>query len=334
MELTYGQAIREALYHELEADPLTVFFGEDIRYNVYGYTDKLVNHFGHDRVIDTPLSEAGVVGTSVGAAMCGLKTIVDLTVANFLFVAMDQLVSIASKTNYMYNGQFKMPVTIMCSTLYNASNSAQHSDRPHPIFMNLPGLKILAPSTPQDAYSLLRAAVNDNNPVIYFSDRNLFYSKENVDFNKKVEIGKAAILKEGNDITIVSISGCTKFAMNILPELDRQNISAEVVDVRTLAPLDKQTILNSVKKTGRVVIADTANKTCSAASEISSIIAEEAFFSLKAPVGIVAHEDVPVPFAKNLEILLLPTQEKLLNKVIATVNKDKRNIEKEILHYS
>src|SRR3954466_1695696 len=128
MVVTYGEAIREALYQELNADPLTVLFGEDIRYNIYGYTDKLVEIFGHDRVIDTPLSEAGVVGTSVGAAMCGLKTIVDLTVANFLFVAMDQLVSIASKTNYMYNGQFKIPVTIMCSTLYNGSNSAQHSD--------------------------------------------------------------------------------------------------------------------------------------------------------------------------------------------------------------
>src|SRR5687767_53367 len=154
MEMTYGEAIREALHHELDADPLTVLFGEDIRYNIYGYTDKLLDSFGQERVIDTPLSEAAVVGTSIGASMCGLKTIVDLTVANFLFVAMDQIVSIASKTNYMYNGQFKLPVTIMCSTLYNASNAAQHSDRPHPIFMNIPGIKIVAPSSPQDAYSL------------------------------------------------------------------------------------------------------------------------------------------------------------------------------------
>jgi acetoin:2,6-dichlorophenolindophenol oxidoreductase subunit beta len=323
MEITYGEAIREALYQELKADPLTVLFGEDIRYNLYGYTDKLVDIFGTERVIDTPLSEAAVVGTSVGAAMCGLRTIVDLTVANFLFVAMDQLVSIASKTNYMYNGQFKLPVTIMCATLYNGSNSAQHSDRPHPLFMNMPGFKVIAPSSPQDAYSLLRSAIRDNNPVIFFSDRSVFYSKEDVDFDKEIEIGKAAILQEGDDITIISISGCRKAVLNILPELERKNISAEVIDLRTLIPLDKETILKSVRKTGRVVIADTANKTCSAASEISSILAEEAFFHIKAPIGIVAHEDVPVPFAKNLEIQLLPTQEKLLEKVMATMVKTK-----------
>jgi acetoin:2,6-dichlorophenolindophenol oxidoreductase subunit beta len=326
MEMTYGEAIREALHQELNDDPLTVLFGEDIRYNIYGYTGKLVETFGHDRVIDTPLSEAALVGTSVGAAMCGLKTIVDLTVANFLFVAMDQIVSIASKTNYMYNGQFKLPVTIMCSTLYNASNAAQHSDRPHSIFMNIPGLKVIAPSMPQDAYSLLRSAIRDNNPVIYFSDRTLFYSKQEVDLDLQIEIGKAAVVREGSDITIVSISGCTKLAVDILPELGRLNISAEIIDVRTLVPLDKQTILDSVRKTGKVVIADTANKTCSAASEIASILAEEAFFSLRAPIGIVAHEDVPVPFAKNLELQLLPTKEKLLKKVVATVNQDKKEI--------
>lgn len=329
MEITYGEAIREALHQELMADPLTVMFGEDIRYNIYGYTDKLVDNFGHERVVDTPLSEAAVVGTSIGAAMCGLKTIVDLTVANFLFVAMDQIVSIASKTSYMYNGQFKLPVTIMCSTLYNASNSAQHSDRPHSIFMNIPGLKVVVPATPQDAYSLLRSAINDNNPVLYFSDRTLFYTKQVVDFDLQIEIGKAAVIQEGLDITIVAISGCTKLAMDILPELSRLNISAEIIDVRTLVPLDKQTILDSVRKTGKVVIADTANKTCSAASEIASIIAEEAFFSLKAPIGIVAHENVPVPFAKNLETLLLPTKEKMLTKVLATIGQQQKVIDSQ-----
>jgi pyruvate/2-oxoglutarate/acetoin dehydrogenase E1 component len=326
MELTYGAAIREALYQELKKSETTVLFGEDIRYNIYGYTDKLVDAFGKERVIDVPLSEAAVVGTALGASMCGLHTIVDLTVANFLFVAMDQIVSIASKTSYMYNGQFKLPMTIMCSTLYNASNAAQHSDRPHSIFMNIPGLKVVAPSSPQDAYSLLRAAIQDNNPVLYFSDRNLFYSKQDVDLDLQVPIGKANVIMEGSDVTIVSISGCTKSAFDIQPQLEEMGISAEIVDVRTLAPLDKETILNSVRKTGRVVIADTANKTCSAASEIASIIAEEAFFSLEAPIAIVAHEDVPVPFAKNLELILLPTKEKLLQKIITTYNQSKNQL--------
>ena len=319
MKITYGEAIREALFKELENDQSVVLFGEDIQHNLYGYTDNLVNIFGKKRIINIPLSEAAVVGSAIGAAMCGLKTIVDLTVANFLYVAMDQIVNVAAKTNYMYNGQFKLPLTIMCSTFYNGSNAAQHSDRPHPIFMNVPGLKVVAPTCPQDAYSLLHSAIVDDNPVIYFTDRKLFYAEADVDVNCKIEIGHAAVLTEGSDITIITISGCTKMAIDILPELKIKNISAEVIDVRSLVPLDKTTIKKSVKKTGRVVIADTANKTCSAASEISSILAEELFYELKAPIGIVAHEDVPVPFAKNLELQIIPTKEKIFQKVIDIV---------------
>lgn len=316
MKITYGGAIREALFKELENDQHVVLFGEDIQHNLYGYTDNLVNIFGKKRIINTPLSEAAVVGTGIGAAMCGLKTIIDLTNPNFLFVAMDQIVNMAAKTNYMYNGQFELPLTIMCVTLYNTSSAAQHSDRPHPIFMNVPGLKVVAPACPQDAYSLLRTAIVDKNPVIYFADRTLFYSEADVDVNCKIEMGQAAVLTEGRDITIVAISGCTQMALDILPELNNNNISAEIIDVRSLVPLDKNTIKKSVHKTGRVVIADTANKSCSAASEISSILAEDLFSALKAPIGIVACDDVPVPYAKNLELQIMPTKEKLCQKVI------------------
>jgi pyruvate/2-oxoglutarate/acetoin dehydrogenase E1 component len=316
MKITYGEAIREALFKELENDPSVVFFGEDIQHNLYGYSGNLLKTFGKKRIINTPLSEAAIVGSAIGAAMCGLKTIIDLTVANFLFVAMDQIVNMAAKTNYMYNGQFELPLTIMCGTFYNCGNAAQHSDRPHPMFMNVPGLKIVAPTCPQDAYSLLRASIVDKNPVIYFSDRSLFYTEAEVDENCKIELGQAAVLKEGNDITIIAISGCAKMALDILPELKNNNISAEIIDIRSLVPLDKNTIKKSVLKTGRVVIADTANKTCSAASEISSILAEELFSALKAPIGIVAYDDVPVPFAKNLELQIMPTREKIFQKVI------------------
>jgi acetoin:2,6-dichlorophenolindophenol oxidoreductase subunit beta len=319
MEITYGEAIREALDIELGKDENVILFGQDIQHNVYGYTGNLVNKYGSKRVINTPLSESAVVGTAIGAAMCGLKTIVDLTVGNFLYVAMDQIASIAAKNSYMYNGQFKLPLTIMCSTLYNTSSAAQHSDRPHPMVMNVPGLKVVSPASPQDAYSLLRTSINDNNPVIYFSDRSVFYSKEDVDLDCNVNIGQASILKQGSDITIVTISGCIQLALDILPELNKSNISAEVIDVRTLVPLDIETIKSSVKKTGRVVIVDTANKTCSAASEISSLLAEDIFYNLKAPIGIVAYDDVPVPFAKKLELEIMPTKEKLLSKVIAVM---------------
>ena len=316
MQISYGEAIREALFKELENDQSVVLFGEDIQHNLYGYTDKLVNIFGKKRIINIALSEAAVVGSAIGAAMCGLKTIVDLTVANFLFVAMDQIVNMAAKINYMNNGQFKLPLTIMCGAFYNCSNAAQHSDRPHPIFMNVPGLKIVAPSRPQDAYSLLRTAIIDENPVIYFADRTLFYTKEDVDINCKIEIGQAAVLTEGKDVTIITISGCAKMALEILPELKNNHISAEIIDVRSLVPLDINTIKKSVNKTGRVVIADTANRSCSAASEISSMLAEDLFSALKAPIGIVACDDVPVPFAKNLELQIMPSKEKIFQKVM------------------
>ena len=323
MEITYGEAIRDALDKELENDESVVLFGQDIQHNVYGYTGNLLNKYGAKRIINTPLSESAVVGTAIGAAMCGLKTIVDLTVGNFLYVAMDQISSIAAKNAYMYNGQFKLPLTIMCSTLYNTSSAAQHSDRPHPMVMNVPGLKVVAPATPQDAYSLLRASIVDENPVIYFSDRSIFYTKEDVDLNYSVEIGLASMLKRGSDITIVTISGCIKLALDIQPELNNINISAEIIDIRSLVPLDIETIKSSVRKTGRVVIVDTANKTCSAASEISSLLAEDIFYNLKAPIGIVSYDDVPVPFAKNLELQIMPTKEKLLHKVITIMQDHK-----------
>lgn len=316
MKMTYGKAIREALKKELENDTSVVFFGEDLHHNLYGYTDNLVNLFGEKRIINMPISEASVVGTAIGAAMSGLKTIVDLTVANFIYMAMDQIVNMAAKTNYMYNGQFELPITIMCGEFYNVSNAAQHSDRPHSMFMNVPGLKIVMPTNSQDAYSLLRTSIADKNPVLYFSDRSLFYGETEVDENCKIELGKAALLKEGSDLTIITIAGCAKMAMELLPELYDRNISAEIIDVRSLVPLDKNTIYKSVQKTGRVVIADTANKSCSVASEISSILAENLFHVLKAPIGIVAYDDVPVPFAKNLEMEIMPTKEKILSKVL------------------
>jgi pyruvate dehydrogenase E1 component beta subunit len=204
----------------------------------------------------------------------------------------------------------------MCGEFYNVSNAAQHSDRPHSMFMNVPGLKIVMPTNSQDAYSLLRTSIADKNPVLYFSDRSLFYGEIEVDENCKIELGKAALLKEGSDITIITIAGCTKMAIELLPELYDLNISAEIIDVRSLVPLDKNAIKKSVQKTGRVVIADTANKSCSVASEISSILAEDLFHALKAPIGIVAFDDVPVPFARNLEMQIIPTKEKILNKVL------------------
>lgn len=326
MNLSYGEAMREALFMELHENQDTIMFGQDIEHNLYGYTKDLKNIYGAMRIKDTPLSEAAVVGTGIGAAMCGIRTIIDLTVSNFLYVAMDQIVNMAAKTIYMYDGQFRLPLTIMCSSMYKCGNGAQHSDRPHPMFMNVPGLKIATPSTPQDAYSLLRSSINDNSPVIYFSDRTLFYDKADVNLDLQIGLGKANIISQGKNLTLIAISGSLSIALATANELKTVNdISIELIDVRTLAPLDRATILQSVIKTGRVVIVDTAHKTCSAASEISSIIAEEAFEYLKSPIGIVSYEDCPIPFSNELEVILAPSKEKLLNKILFTLNFGKKS---------
>ena len=322
MKLNYGCAIREALNKELKSELPTVFFGQDIHYNIYGYTENLVNEFGEERVINTPISENSVVGMAIGAAICGVRTIVDLTVANFLYMAMDQIVNMASKNAYMYNGAFNLPITIMCGEFYNVGNAAQHSDRLHSLFINFPGLKIVAPASAQDAYSLLRSAINDNNPVLYFSDRSLFYTENDVDLNMKIDIGRASIIEkhENSTITVVAISGCVQLVIDLISDLKKMNINIDLIDLRSIVPLDIDLIFDSVKRTGRIVIVDTSNRSGSIASHISSIVSENLFSFLKAPIAIVAFDDVPVPFANNLEKILMPTKEKIYNKVIQIHN--------------
>lgn len=314
MILKYGEAIQRALYDALNCDEKVFFFGEDDKHNLYGYTEGLYNKFGPDRVRDIPLSEAGAVGIACGAAICGLRPILDLTTENFLYVAMDQICSIAAKTSYMYGGHYSVPITLFCSSMSIGGNAAQHSDRIHSLFMNVPGLKIICPSSPQDIYSMLRAAVEDDNPVLCFADRSLFWLEENVDFKKKIPIGSANIVHKGNDITVVSVSGCYKYVEEIWQE-KKNDISIEVIDVRTVVPLDFETIKKSVMKTGRLVICDTANRTGCLAGHISSLIAENAFEHLRAPIGIASCYDAPVPYAKVLEQEVLVSKMKILNEI-------------------
>jgi pyruvate/2-oxoglutarate/acetoin dehydrogenase E1 component len=318
MKLNYGQAIREALHIELKSDLPTVFLGQDLHYNIYGYTENLVNDLGEEKVINTPISENSIVGMAIGAAVCGVRTIVDLTVANFLYMAMDQIVNMASKNAYMYNGELKLPITIMCGEFYDVGNAAQHSDRLHSMFINFPGLKIVAPATPQDAYSLLRSGINDNNPVLYFSDRSLFYTENEVDLDMKIDLGRASIIEQkyNSTITVVAISGCVKLVMDLISDLKKVNICIDLIDLRSIVPLDVDLIFDSVKRTGRIIIVDTSNRSGSIASHISSLVSENLFSFLKAPIAIVAFEDVPVPFANNLEKLLMPTKDKIYNKIL------------------
>ncbi len=315
MRLTYGNAICKALYDELEKDDNVVVFGEDIQSNLYGYTEGLSDKFGSNRIINIPLSEAGIMGMVCGAAMCGLRPVLDLTLPNFLYVAMDQIASIAAKTRYMYNGVYSLPMTIFCSSMCGSGNAAQHSDRLHSLFMTIPGLKVICPATPQDMYSLLRAAIEDNNPVICFADRTLFWQEDEVLLEKKVSIGSANRIFKGDDLTIVTVSSCLAMVKEIIPVMEKKGISIELIDVRTVVPLDYKTIQKSVKKTGKILICDTANRTGSLASEIASLIVQHDFYSLKEPIKIVACEDIPIPFASNLEKEILVTKDKILKAI-------------------
>lgn len=310
-KLTYGQALREAIYDEMAEDSDIVFMGEDIRYNLYGYSEGLWEEFGDHRVLDTPLSEAAVVGAAIGASMCGVRAIVDLTVSNFLYVAMDQIVDMAAKIRYQCGGQYKVPMTIIVSSVYGVGAGTQHSDRPHPMFMNVGGIKVVIPSTPQDMYSLLRRSIREENPVLFFWDKTLFYKEGDVDKNHSIAIGKSAIVKEGDEVTVFAIGGCVGMAMEAATICESKGISVRIVDVRTLAPLDAEMILHAVKETGKVVIVDFANKICSAASEIASIIAESGFHWLQAPIKIIACETMPLPYSKKLEAELIPSVGKI-----------------------
>jgi len=316
-ELNYLQAINEAQREELERDDSVIVFGEDVRSNLWGGT-AFAKDFPKERVFDTPLSEEGFTGAAVGAAMRGLRPVVDLTISSFLYRAADALVNGAAKSRYMFGGQATIPVTFRAAMMYGANIGAHHSDRPYPMFMNVPGLKVVAPASAFDVKGLLKAAIRDDNPVLVFEDVALWFSSEHVpEEDYVVPLGVADVKRCGSDVTVVAIAGGVRSALEAADTLAAEGISAEVVDPRTLVPLDAETILQSVAKTGRLVVVDPAHRTCSAASEISALVAEEAFDALRAPIVRVTTPDVQIPFAPEMEQPLYPNAE----RVVAAVKK-------------
>jgi len=304
--ITYLDALGLAQREEMERDASVIIIGEDISLyaagGAYGNVDS-------KRIRSAPISENGFAGMAVGAAMTGLRPIVDLTIASFVYLASDPIINQAAKVRYMTGGQFKVPVTFRASMWHNQANAAQHSDRPYPMFMNIPGLKIVTPATPSDAKGLLKAAIRDDSPVLVFEDNDLWAVKEEVPIDPDfiVPLGKAAIRREGSDVTIVSVAGCLKPSLDAAAALAKDGINAEVVDLRTLVPMDTDAILNSLGKTGRIVIADYAHRTCGAAAEIAAIVAEEGFDLLKKAVRRVTTPDVQIPFSPPLEAPLYPS---------------------------
>jgi pyruvate/2-oxoglutarate/acetoin dehydrogenase E1 component len=320
-QLTYLQAIRQALTEEMERDPATFIMGEDVVLSAFGSTRGLFERFGAERVRDTPISEAGFVGAAVGAAMAGMRPICEIEIAPFIYCAFDQIVNQAAKLRYMSGGQARLPITFR--TLYGAAGgaAAQHSETVYPHLLPVPGLKIVAPSGPADMKGLLKSAIRDDNPVIVFEHAALGRSREEVpDGDFLVPLGKASVKREGKDVTVVAIGAMVPRAMAVANRLARDGIEAEVVDPRTLAPLDEQALLNSLGKTNRMVIVDEAHLHGSAASEIAATMVEKGFDLLDAPIRRVAALDVPIPFSRPLEAAVLPDERRIEEAIRAVLD--------------
>lgn len=313
--ITYLEAIYQAQKEEMERDQSVFLMGEDVRCNVFGTTTGFVDLFGEERVRDTPISENGFIGAAGGAAMVGMRPIVDTTISSFLFPAMDQICSIIAKSRYIYGGQATLPLVIRSCLFYGNSNAAQHSDRPYSMFMNMPGLKIIAPSNAADMKGLLKAAIRSDDPVLSFEDSTCWMAKGEVpdDIDHVVPLGKGDVKREGSDVTIIGIAGGVNVALKAAKMLEGEGISAEVIDPRTLVPLDRELILASVRKTGRAICVDPAHLTCSAASEIAATIVEHAFDALKGPVVRVTTPDTHLPFSPHMEKPLYPSAERIVD---------------------
>lgn len=308
---TFFDAISLAQAEEMARDRNVILIGEDqALYAASGMFGDVEPH----RIRSAPISELGFSGMAVGAAMTGLRPIVDLTIASFVYLASDQIINQAAKLRYMTGGQFRVPVVYRASMWHNQSNAAQHSDRPYPMFMNAPGLKVVVPSTPTNVRGLLKAAIRDDDPVVFFEDNDLWPLKEQIpeDPDFVMPLGKAEVVREGGDITFITVGACRHAALAAAGELQGEGIGSTVIDVLSLVPMDRDTILSAAAKTGRVVVVDTAHLTCSAASEIAATIAEKAFDSLKKPILRVTAPDVNVPFSPALEKGLFPTKHSVL----------------------
>jgi pyruvate dehydrogenase E1 component beta subunit len=314
-ELTYGEAVKEALAEELRRDPTVFMIGEDIA--EAGTTFKvllgLVDEFGPQRIIDSPISEAGIAGMAVGAAMTGMRPVVDIMFGDFIGLTMDQMMNQAAKTHYMSGGKLKVPVVFRTTMGATRRSAAQHSQSLHAWLSHVPGLKVVVPSTPYDAKGLLKTAIRDDNPVAFFEDKMMYQLKGKVPATDyTIPFGVADIKREGSDITLVATSSMVHVALEAANRLAEIGLSAEVIDPRTTFPLDKQTLIESAKKTSRAIVIDEGYERYGVTAEIASVIADGAFYYLDAPVKRMGAMDVPIPFSPVLEDLTVPTAQTVL----------------------
>jgi len=318
-EITYRDALREALREEMLRDETVFILGEDVgRYwkGAFRVTKGLAEEFGDERVRDTPISESAIVGVAIGAAITGMRPVAEIMFGDLCALAMDQITNQAAKLRYMFGGQTKVPLVIRMPFGAGVNIAAHHSQSLEAWFMHVPGLKIAMPSTPYDAKGLLKTAIRDDNPVMFFEHKLLYSVKGSVPEEEyTVPFGVADVKREGEDVTIVATLYMIHKSLVAAEELSKQGISVEVVDPRTLVPLDKEAIVNSVKKTGRIVIVTEDCKTGGVSAEIAALVAEEAIDYLDAPVKRVAEPDTPIPFSPPLEKFVIPDENRIIGAV-------------------
>ena len=308
-ELTYAQALNEALHQYMEKDDSVIVMGEDVgKYGgVFQVTAGLYDRFGENRAVDTPISEAGFVGAGVGAALTGLRPVVELMFIDFTTVAMDQIINQMAKMHYMFGGRGTVPMVLRVNIGAGRGAAAQHSQSLHAWFAHIPGIKIAMPATPYDAKGLLNTAIASDDPVMFIEHKKLYPETGDVPEEfYSIPFGQAEVKREGKDVTVVAVSAMVLRALAAAEEAAKEGIEVEVIDPRTIAPLDKETIFASVRKTGRLLVADEGHKTCGLAAEIAALAAEEAIEYLEAPIARVCSPDTPVPYSPGLEEAYIP----------------------------
>ncbi len=323
-ELTYGEAVREALAEEMRRDPRVFVIGEDVAEagHPFKVLTGLVQEFGTKRVIDTPISEPGYAGIGVGAAMTGMRPVVDVMFGDFMTLAMDQIVNQAAKVHYMSGGKLRVPIVFRTTLGATRRSAAQHSQSLHAWVSHVPGLRVALPSGPYEAKGLLKTAIRDDSPVVIFEDKMMYRTKGPVpEGDYTVPFGVAEVKRPGTDVTIVATSSMVQVALEAVELLEAIGVSAEVIDPRTTYPLDRRTLIESARKTSRAIVVDEGYERYGVTGEIAAVIAEGAFYHLDAPVKRIGAMDVPVPFSPVLEDLTVPTAARVFETARALCGK-------------
>lgn len=317
-EISYAEALNEVLREEMKRDPTLFVAGEDVGAfgGVFGVTKGLLEEFGEERVRDTPITEAAIVGCAIGAAATGMRPVIEMMFMDFMGVCVDQIVNQAAKMRYMFGGKARLPIVIRACCGAGVSAAAQHSQSLEAWFTHTPGLKVVMPSTPHDAKGLLRAAIADDNPVVFLEHKLLYGKKGPVPEGAyTIPLGSAEVRRQGQHVTLISWSRMVDVCLSAAQSLAQEGIEAEVIDLRTLTPLDKATLFSSVEKTGKVVIVHEACLTGGYGGEVAALIADESFDCLDAPIKRVAAPDIPVPFSPVLERHYIPNELQVLQAV-------------------